>query len=89
MKYFLNNASMLGITELAKRTGASVDELRYLERKGLLNPSRTQLKRRKVRQYQEADIRRVQLIIKYHRQGFTWDVAFQKAMREMENPLLL
>lgn len=80
---------MLRITELAKITGASVDELHYLERKGFLNPSRTQLKRRKVRQYQEADIRKVQLIIKYRRQGFTWDVAFQKAMREVENPLLL
>ena len=80
---------MLHITELAKITGASVDELRYLERKGLLHPSRTQLKRRKVRQYQETDIRKVQLIIKYHRQGFTWNVAFQKAMGEVENPLLL
>ncbi len=88
MKYFLNNASMLGITELAKRTGASVDELRYLERKGLLSPSRRQLKRREVRRYQEADIRNVQLIIKYRRQGFTWDVSFQKAMQEVENPLL-
>ena len=80
---------MLHITELAKITGASVDELRYLERKGFLNPSRRQLKRRKVRQYQEADIRKVQLIIEYRRQGFTWNVAFQKAMPEVENPLLL
>jgi DNA-binding transcriptional MerR regulator len=80
---------MLRITELAKVSGASVDELRYLERKGFLNPSRTQLKRRKVRQYQEADIRKVQLIVKYRRQGFTWNVAFQKAMQERDNPLLL
>jgi DNA-binding transcriptional MerR regulator len=80
---------MLRITELAKVAGTSGDELRYLERKGFLSPSRTQLKRRKVRQYQEADIRKVQLIIKYRRQGFTWNVAFQKAMREMDNPLLL
>lgn len=80
---------MLRITELAKISGASVDELRYLEMKGFLNPSRTKLKRRKVRQYQETDIRKVQLIIKYRRQGFTWDVAFQKAMWERDNPLLL
>ncbi|HJX69849.1 MAG TPA: MerR family transcriptional regulator [Dehalococcoidia bacterium] len=80
---------MLRITELAKVSGASVDELRYLERKGFLSPTRTQLKRRKVRQYQEADIRKVQLIVKYRRQGFTWNVAFQKAIREMDNPLLL
>jgi DNA-binding transcriptional MerR regulator len=80
---------MLRITELAKIAGASADELRYLERKGFLNPSRAQLKRRKVRQYQEADIRKVQLLMKYRREGFTWEVAFQKAMREMENPPLL
>jgi DNA-binding transcriptional MerR regulator len=80
---------MLRITELAKVAGASADELRYLERKGFLNPSRARLKRRKVRQYKEADIRKVQLLMKYRREGFTWDVAFQKAMREMENPPLL
>ena len=80
---------MLRITELSKITGASVDELRYLERKGFLNSSRRQLKRRKVRQYQETDIRKVQLIINYRRQGFTWNVAFQKAMPEVENPFLL
>jgi len=80
---------MLRITALAKTTGASVDELRYLERKGFLSPSRTRLKSRKVRQYQDSDIRKVQLIIKYRRQGFTWNVAFQKAMPEVDNPLLL
>ncbi len=80
---------MIRITELAKRTGATVDELRYLERKKLLDPSRMLLKQRKVRQYHDDDIRKVELIIKYRRQGFTWDVASQKAMQEMENPHLL
>ncbi|MCJ7744278.1 MAG: MerR family transcriptional regulator [Dehalococcoidales bacterium] len=74
---------------MARNTGASVDEIRYLERKGFINPSRRRLNRREVRQYQEADTRRVQLIIKYRRQGFTWDTAYQKAMREQENPSLL
>jgi len=77
------------ITELARTTGASVDEIRYLERKGFITPSRQRLNRREVRQYREADIRRVQLIIKYRRQGFTWNTAYQKAMREQENPSLL
>ena len=76
------------ITELARTTGASVDELRYMERKGFVNPTRVQLKRREVRQYQNADIQKVQLIIKYRRQGFTWVVAFKKAFRELENPSL-
>jgi DNA-binding transcriptional MerR regulator len=79
---------MTRITELARLTGASVDEIRYLETKGFIKSSRVRLQRREVRQYQESDTRKVQTIIKYRRQGFTWDTAFQKAMKEMENPTL-
>ena len=79
---------MVRITDLARITGASVDELRYLERKGFVDPVMRRLKRRKVRQYQDADIQKLQLIIKYRRQGFTWDAAFQRAMRDLENPPL-
>ena len=79
---------IMHITELAKATGASGDELRYMERKGFINPVRTQLKQRKVRIYKDGDIRKVQLIIKYRRQGFTWDVSSEKALRELENPPL-
>ena len=79
---------MIRITDLARTTGASVDELRYLEKKGFVNPVRAQLKQRRVRQYQDGDIRKLELIIKYRRQGFTWDTAFQKAVLEMENPSL-
>jgi len=76
------------IVALARVTGASVDELHYMERKGFINSIRTQLKRREVRQYEEADVRKVQLIIKYRRQGFIWDEAFRKAQKELENPPL-
>jgi len=79
---------MIRITSLARATGASVDELRYLERKGFINPIRTKLKRRQVRQYQDGDVRKLTLIIKYRRQGFTWDTAFQKALQELESPSL-
>jgi len=79
---------MLHITGLARATGASVDELRYLERKGFLSPLRKRLERREVREYQDADVQKVQLIIKYRRQGFTWDASFQRAMWEVENPTL-
>jgi DNA-binding transcriptional MerR regulator len=79
---------MRHITELARTTGASVDELRYLETKGFVEPSRRRLKLRVVREYQEADVRKIELIIKYRRQGFTWDIAFQKAIRELESPSL-
>lgn len=65
-----------------------MDELHYLERKGFVSPVRAKLKRRKVRQYPDADIRKLQLTIKYRREGFTWDVAFQKALQELRNPRL-
>lgn len=76
------------ITEFAKQTGASADELRYMDMKGFIKSERIRLKQREVRQYHESDIRRVQLIIRYRRQGFTWDAAYQRALRELENPLL-
>jgi DNA-binding transcriptional MerR regulator len=66
-----------------------MDELRYMERKGFVSPIRARLKRRKVRQYDDTDIRKVQLIIKYRRQGFTWDAAFEKSQWDLENPPLL
>lgn len=87
-KFHESFREMTHITELARIVGASVDELRYLERKGFVNPSRVPLKQRVVRQYEGEDIRKVQLIIKYRRQGFTWDMAFSKALRELENPSL-
>ena len=65
-----------------------MDELHYLERKGFISPVRAILKRRKVRQYPDADIRKLQLTIKYRREGFTWDVAFQKALQELQIPRL-
>ena len=77
------------ITEFARKTGATIDELRYIEKKGFITSGRTRLKRREVRQYQETDVRKIELIIKYRRQGFTWDTAYTKALQEMEKPSLL
>lgn len=65
-----------------------MDELHYLEKKGFINPVRAKLKQRTVRQYPETDVRKLQLTIKYRREGFTWDVAFQKALQELQNPRL-
>lgn len=76
------------IMELARLTGASVDEIRYMEKKGFISPVRARPKQREVRQYQDEDMRKVRLIVKYRRQGFTWDAAFQRTLREMENPPL-
>ncbi len=76
------------ITQLAGITEASVDELRYMERKGFVQPIRRRLKQRQVREYRDADVQKVQRIIKYRRQGFTWDAACQRALRDLENPPL-
>ena len=77
------------ITDLARQAGASVDEIRYLERKGFLKSTRLRLKTRQVRQYRDEDLRRVQAIIKHRRQGFTWDAALARAEKEVQNPPLL
>ncbi len=79
---------MLRITEMARRTGASVDELRYIERKGFINSFKKRLKQREVRHYRNAEIGKVELIIKYRRQGFTWDAANTRALQEMVKPSL-
>ena len=80
---------MTRITDFSRLTGATVDELRYLETKGFIKSRRVLLLRRKVREYKDSEIPKVQSIIKFRRQGFTWDTAYQKALKEMENPTLL
>ena len=74
---------------MARKTGATVDELRYIERKGFIISRRTRLQQRVVRQYRETDIRKIELIMKYRRQGFTWNAAFTRALQEMAKPFLL
>ena len=77
------------ITKLAKDAGASVDQIRYLEKKGFVESTWMKLKKRKVRFYSEEEATKVRLIIKYLDQGFRYDVAYQKMTEEMQNPQLL
>ena len=79
---------MLRITELSRQTGASPDEIRYLEKKGFIESKRGLVKTREVRHYAPEVVRAVELIIKYRRLGFTWNVAFQKAREENHKPAL-
>jgi DNA-binding transcriptional MerR regulator len=79
---------MLRITELARRTGASTDEIRYLETKGLIKSKKAKIKKRMVRHFAEENVRIIELIIKYRRQGFTWKTANEKARQEIERPAL-
>ena len=76
------------ITEMSRLTGASSDELRYMERKGFLTSSARSLKSRQVRDYPESEVRKARLIVKYRKLGFTWDAAFRKALEELANPPL-
>ena len=79
---------MLRITELARRTGASIDEIRYLETKGFIKSKRTKLKTREVRQFEEDSVRTIECVMKFRRQGFTWNSSYEKARQEMDKPTL-
>ncbi len=79
---------MLRITELSRQTGATSDEIRYLEKKGFIESKRGLVRTREVRQYEPEVVRTIGLIIKYRRMGFTWDVAYQKAQEENHKPAL-
>ncbi|MDP2920631.1 MAG: MerR family transcriptional regulator [Dehalococcoidia bacterium] len=79
---------MLRITALARQSGATIDEIRYLETKGFIKSQRIKVKTREVRQFPEATARIVEIIIKYRRQGFTWKTAYEKARQEIDKPSL-
>jgi len=79
---------MLRITELSRQTGASTDEIRYLEAKGYIKSQKAKLKQREVRIFAQENVRIIELIIKYRRQGFTWKVAHEKARQEIDRPAM-
>ena len=77
------------ITEAAKQTGATTDQIRYLERKGFVRSRWVQPKQRRVRDYSADDLIRIQMIIKHLDQGFRLDVAYQRALDEIQRPPLI
>jgi len=77
------------ITELAKRLRVTTDQIRYLERKGYVESTWTQLDKRRIRYYPECEINKLELLIKYIDQGFRYDIAYQKTTEEMHNLQLL
>ena len=80
---------MMRITETAKQMGATPDEIRYFEKKGYIRSHWRRLNKRRVREYSGAEVRKIELIVKYRRQGFEHDVAYRKALEEMERPRLV
>ena len=77
------------IIQVAKSTGATPDEIRYFEKKGYIKSRRMRLKTRQVRDYSAAEIDKVELIIKYRRQGFEHAAAYARAIQELEKPRLI
>ena len=77
------------ITEVAKRIGISADQIRYLERKGFVKSTRVQINKRLVRDYSEDAVRTIEVISNYLAQGFKYDVAYEKAIEEIEQPRLI
>jgi DNA-binding transcriptional MerR regulator len=76
------------ITELANQTNTSTDRIRYLETKGFVHSNLRRIKVRQVRNYPDEEVVKVRLIIKYFEQGFNYDMAYQKAMEELQQPRL-
>ena len=74
------------ITELAKRFSVTTDQIRYLERKGYIESTWTQLDKRRIRYYPEREINKLEFLIKYLDQGFRYDIAYQKTIEEIQNP---
>ncbi len=77
------------ITEVAKSTGATPDQVRYLEKKKYIRSRWKQLKTRRVKDYSATEVRKIEHIIKYLDQGFKYDIAYQKAMEELDQPHLI
>ena len=57
------------IGEVAQRTGLSISNIRFYEKKGLIGPDRNAQNR--YREYEEEDVRRLEEIILYRKMDFT------------------
>lgn len=77
------------ITEVAKITAASPDEIRYFERKGYVRSRRKLLNKRRVRDYSQNDVELIGLIAKHRREGYNLEASFQKAQNGMQQPRLV
>ena len=77
------------ITEVAKLVGSTTDDIRYFERKGYVSCRWVILKKRQVRDYSDAEVRKIELLVKFRRQGFQHSAAYTRAVEELEQPLLI
>ncbi|MFP3871242.1 MAG: MerR family transcriptional regulator [Syntrophobacteria bacterium] len=63
-------------------------KLYYLEQKAFVKPRTEQRGEKTFRYYSEAEVEKVRLIWKYLRQGFRYRAAYERAMAELQQPLL-
>ena len=77
------------ITDAARQTGATTDQIRYLERKRYIKGRWTHVKSRRIRDYPDSELAKVELIVRYFNQGYRYDVAYRKAIDDLSQPRLL
>lgn len=80
---------MIRITEMARRTGATPDQIRYLEKKGYVESHRLPVKDRIVRHYEESEIPVIENIVRYLNEGFRYEAAYERALQDTQNPRLI
>jgi len=80
--------SHMRLHRIAAIVGILAHQIRYLEEKGFVKSTWKELKRRRVKEYSENEVRKIQLIAKYLNQGFKYETAYEKAMDELSRPRL-
>lgn len=71
--------------DLLQRVDIPRHKLYYLEQKGYVTPDRIAMGDLEAREFSDADVRLVQVIWKYLKQGFKHRVAYQKALAEADS----
>jgi DNA-binding transcriptional MerR regulator len=75
-------------SQLVKELQITRDTLYYLEKKGFITPKKRKAGKKLIRDYSEVDVRKVELIWKYLKMGFKYEVAYEKALEQLNNPEL-
>lgn len=76
---------MMQTSDILKKIDIPRHKLYYLEQKGYIHPKRIPRGDLEARQFTEGDLKKIQAIWKYLKQGFKHKIAYQKAMEELNN----
>jgi len=77
------------ITDVARRTRATPDRIRYLDKRRYIKGRWKTINTRRVRDYPEAEVQKIELIVKYLDQGYRYEAAFERASEELRQPRLI